>query len=235
MTGSLLAAFKCNTIDVMVFVVEAMARIMRLRKGNAVDIADRIRHGVITRIETCTTCGTRLPLRIPNHGEVGINWQCRGCGYRYYGVLDEDADDEVRDNIREADAAQSLQSRRKRGTKSGMSRNRTRQAPKTAERVEIDADETIRHPLDSTILAYTLGDDREIVGDAFLIRTENISSTGIALRHSKEIQPGSLIQVELLDAKCEVIKAIVRVLRSSKIDGHYEIAGAFLEPIKLPQ
>lgn len=235
MTGSLLAAFKRNTFDVFVAFVEAIARIVRLRRGNAVDIADQIRHGVTTRIETCTTCGTRLPLRIPNHGEQGINWQCTVCGYRYYGVLDEDAENEVRDNVREAGSGQGLRARRKRGTKSVIARNRKLQPRETEELESTDAGENARHPLDSTILAYRLDDNREVIGDAFLIRTENISSTGIALKHSEEIQPGSLIQVELLDANCEVVKATVRVLRCSKMNGFHEIAGAFLEPIDLPQ
>jgi predicted nucleic acid-binding Zn-ribbon protein len=240
MTGSLLAAFKRNTFDVFVFFVEAIARIMRLRKENAVDIADRIRHGVITRIESCTTCGTRLPLRIPNQGEQGINWQCTVCGYRYYGVLDDEAEDEVRDNVREAGSGQGLRARRKRGTKNSvMKRNRTLQ-PREPEELDstldsTGADETVRHPLDSTILAYRLDNNREVIGDAFLIRTQDISSTGIALKHSEELQPGSLIQVELLDANCEVLKAIVRVLRCSKMNGFHEIAGAFLEPIDLPK
>jgi predicted nucleic acid-binding Zn-ribbon protein len=232
MTGSLLAAFKRNTSGTMSFLIQTMARILRLRKEDAVDIADRIRHGVTTRIETCTTCGTRLPLRIPRHGERGINWQCTVCGYRYYGLLDEQSDEEARDNVREAEQEQAMPSRRLRGSKGTMSRGLTRQAqpvdpPQT--------DETARHPLDSTILAYLLDENREVVGSAFLIRSRNISPTGIALMHSQEIQPGSLIQVELLDVKYEAIKATLRVLRCSRMEDHYEIAGAFLEPIDVAE
>lgn len=231
MTGSLLAVFKRNTVGVVGLFAETMARFLRLRKETAVDIADRIRHGVTTRIEACTTCGTELPLRIPGSGEPGINWQCTVCGYRYYGVLDENCPEDVLKNVRKADGPPQ-QTRRRRGAKIPATRGRLGR-PIESKSPNEEVEDVPRHTLDSTILARYLDENQETAGEAFLIQTQNISSTGIALRHSAPIQPGRFLRVELLDAKCHVVKATVRVLRCSQADGFFEIAGAFLEPIEL--
>jgi predicted RNA-binding Zn-ribbon protein involved in translation (DUF1610 family) len=229
MTGSLLAAFKRNVIAVMVFLQETMTGFVRLREKNALDTADKIRHGVTTRIESCTTCGTHLPLRLPRTGEQGINWQCTACGYRYYGVLDEDASEDTIENVRKAGHVK--HSRRGAGkgsvTRSGQMMG---SAPPQQEAVD---EESNRHPFDSTILATLLDSDQKPQGSPFLVRTKNISATGIAMQHANSFDPGSLLQVELLDAKCEVVTVVVRVLRCTAVGGYHEIAGAFLEPIDL--
>ena len=58
---------------------------------------------VAGRIRNCADCGLPLPLRRPRSGDAARSWVCRGCGARYYAILDDECSADVLNNVRGTD------------------------------------------------------------------------------------------------------------------------------------
>lgn len=55
---------------------------------------------VIGRLDICPNCALALPLRLPEAWEQAAEFECAGCGARFYAVVAEDASPESRRNVR---------------------------------------------------------------------------------------------------------------------------------------
>ncbi len=51
-------------------------------------------------LDFCGICSARLPLRAPNEGEVGTDWECAGCGTVYFAILKDGAPSDQLRNVK---------------------------------------------------------------------------------------------------------------------------------------
>ena len=61
---------------------------------------DDLFHLISGRIQVCVDCGLELPLKRPQSGQQGQTWVCAGCGSRYLAILDPQATQDLRLNVR---------------------------------------------------------------------------------------------------------------------------------------
>ncbi len=57
---------------------------------------------ILSRIDRCRNCGTRLPLRPASLGEADGTWKCVGCEQEYRGVFDRASAPDTLSNVRHA-------------------------------------------------------------------------------------------------------------------------------------
>jgi hypothetical protein len=84
-----------------------------------------------------------------------------------------------------------------------------------------------RYPLVADVTAVPLDPEFRPIGPPFIACSRNISTGGICLYHQCRA-PAELLFVEIHAGDLPPMEAVLKVLRQTRIDRYYEIAGEFV-------
>lgn len=174
-------------------------------------------------VDVCGGCDARLPLRIPSDGEQPREWVCVGCGQLHSAVLDQHLNEELGKNVRptliefEPLQGQGADESVREFALGVQRRNET-----LTEKRQGD-----RHDILSNVLAVPVDDQFRPIGPAELVLSRNISTSGIALIHTKAVTEKYLaLEFDLpLEEKLQVV---MEVLRCRPFGPYLEIGGRFV-------
>jgi hypothetical protein len=173
-------------------------------------------------IDSCAACGRALPLRLPHAGETATLWVCTGCGARYDAVLDRSAPEETTRNVRPAQIDFNRD-----GLVHPPEAIATFVAHLTNQKAATERRASNRHRLAAPVAAVPVDDDFRPVGQPFMATTRDVSTSGLALIHTRAVD-AQYLAVELPAVAGKTMQVVMQVLRCRPLGRFYEIAGPFI-------
>ncbi len=164
------------------------------------------------KITRCVTCDQPLPTLVVGGSGATREWACRRCGATYLATLTASSCDHQRSNIRLVHyfpehryAARALR-------------------PKELQR---ELRRHPRRPLMMSIPAMKLDEDLFPVGEDFTVLSRNLSSSGIALVHTRPLEGKLAVLIEL--PEIGHVQLLLRIVRSKQVGPMYEMGGQFFD------
>ncbi len=164
------------------------------------------------RITRCVTCDQPLPTLVVGGSGSTREWECRRCGATYLASLAASSSNHLRSSVKPLHYFPEH-----------------RQATKTLRTKELQH-ELRRHPrrpLMMSIPAMKLDEDLFPVGEDFTVLSRNLSSSGIAIVHTRPLEGKLAILVEL--PEIGHVQLLLEIVRSKKVGPLYEMGGAFFD------
>ena len=164
------------------------------------------------RITRCVTCDQQLPTLVVGGNAAAREWECSGCGATYLASLAPSSPKHLRSRVRplhyfpeRRESVPTLQAQEL--------RRELRRHP--------------RRPLLMSIPAMKLDDDLYPVGDDFMVISRNLSSSGIAIFHTRPLEGKLAVMIEL--PEIGHVQLLLEIVRSKNIGPLYEMGGAFFD------
>ncbi len=164
------------------------------------------------RITRCVTCDQPLPTLVVGGSEPTREWECSRCGATYLATLASSSPVHLRSSVKPLHYFPEH-----------------RQAAKTLRAKELQR-ELRRHPrqpLMMSIPAMKLDEDLFPVGEDFTVLSRNLSSSGIALVHTRPLEGKLAVLIEL--PEIGHVQLLLRIVRSKQVGPMYEMGGQFFD------
>ncbi len=187
-------------------------------------MAVSVTHSLRRRIETCTQCGTTLPLCEFLASTDARTWLCSVCGREYRGELTQNFNIEELRNIRPEPVIF----------------DRSKIAPPSEELLETarllrpipdndfrDKRRSSRYPVNMVIPTQPFDAILHPVDRPCMLVTRNISVSGICLLNDRAMC-AAFLGLELFAPGGDLIQVLVRVMRSRPRGNAHEIGGEFI-------
>jgi len=171
---------------------------------------------------TCTGCGSDLPLREVNRGEIPALWNCARCHSVFSGVINEDADPDLRFNIYPHKVHFDCRDLVREEAELTEFINGLPLLPGAA-----DKRTSPRHCVAIVASIMPLDEEGLPAGAAFMVVLRNISAGGISFTHPNFIDEGE-IAVELPNSDGGRLRTKARLNRKRALGRHYEYGAEFL-------
>lgn len=164
------------------------------------------------QISRCVKCEQPLPPLVVGGNEPTREWECRNCGATYLASLASEAPCQLRDSV-----------------KLSHYFPKHREAATTLRAIDLD-EELRRHPrkpLMMSIPAMQLDYDLFPVGEEFTVLSRNLSSSGIAIVHTRPLLGKLAVLLELPDLGH--VQLLLKIVRSKPVGTLYEMGGEFFD------
>lgn len=164
------------------------------------------------QITQCVTCGHALPTLVVGAKEGAREWECRNCGATYLAQMADSSPAHLRTSVtlthyfpEHREAATTLQ----------------------AKELEHELRRHPRRPMMMTVPAMELDDDLFPLGEDFTVITRNLSSSGIAIVHTRPLERKLAVLIEL--PKLGYVQLLLEIVRCKSVGPLFEMGGAFFE------